>query len=86
MFQARLYYTFITKREANTIHISGRIDTSSAQILHQALHSAISDTNTLILDFHNVSYISSSGLRGLLIAKKRLGKNCLLLPCAGHEP
>ena len=72
--------TLTAERENNTIHLLGRIDTSSSQILRQALNDAPTDALPIILDFHNVSYISSSGLRELLIARKRLGKTAFSSP------
>ena len=52
--------------------LDGRIDGSSANEFQSALEAGIAaEDNTLILDFGNVSFISSAGLRvGLVIARK----------------
>ncbi|MCR5346882.1 MAG: anti-sigma factor antagonist [Fretibacterium sp.] len=66
----------------HTLFLSGRIDTLTSPELRRALanvESEIQGTGRLILDFSDVSYISSSGLRELLITAKKLGENGLLL-------
>ena len=52
--------------------LDGRIDGSNAAEFQSALESGIDAAdNTLVLDFENVSFISSAGLRvGLVIARK----------------
>ena len=52
--------------------LDGRIDGSNASEFQSALEAGIAaEDNTLILDFGNVSFISSAGLRvGLVIARK----------------
>ena len=52
-----------------TISISGRIDTTTAPNL-EAKVEEISDINELVLDFADVEYISSAGLRVILKAQK----------------
>ncbi len=50
--------------------ISGRIDTSTAPGFEKAINDNIENITSLILDFRDVSYISSAGLRVLLSAQK----------------
>ena len=68
--------------------LEGRIDGSNAAEFRSALESGIkAGDNTLILDFENVSFISSAGLRvGLVIARKfnEPGKNFSV--CTLSEP
>ena len=63
-----------TNREGKTIlFINGRIDTSTAPELEQAINKEIGFGNRkILLDFSRVSYISSSGLRVLLATAKKL--------------
>ena len=64
--------TFERKEEILIGKIDGRIDTTNADELHSKLDAEITAENqVLILDFEQVSYISSSGLRVVLrMAKK----------------
>ena len=55
-----------------TMVISGEIDTFTAHDLEQAIDSEIGEIDSLTLDFENLDYISSSGLRVLIIAQKKL--------------
>ena len=52
-----------------TFIISGRIDTMTAPDLENAISTDIHD---LTMDFSNVNYISSAGLRVLLLAQKKI--------------
>ena len=49
-----------------TLHIEGRLDTSSAPQLDSEIKSVSADVTDLILDFEKLDYISSAGLRVLL--------------------
>ena len=64
------------EKQKNTmlISISGRIDSSTAPILEQELKLSYHKCKNLILDFEEVDYISSAGLRVLLSAQKRMNK------------
>lgn len=54
-----------------TLFIEGRIDTITAPALEGELkHSVTDGVEALILDFTQVAYISSAGLRVLLAAQK----------------
>lgn len=52
-----------------TMAIAGRIDTTTAPEL-EAEFNKLGDINELVLDFADVEYISSAGLRVLLKAQK----------------
>lgn len=55
------------------LSINGRIDTSTATELEQAINKEIGlGKRQILLDFSRVSYISSSGLRVLLATAKKL--------------
>lgn len=51
--------------------IEGRLDTNTAPDLREVLSAVPEDTACLIVDMSNTYYVSSSGLRELLIARKR---------------
>lgn len=54
--------------------IEGRIDTQTSPELENVLKGVISDISELIFDFSKVSYISSAGLRVLLMAHKTMNE------------
>lgn len=54
------------------VKISGRIDTVSSPLLEQELNEILPQTDEMILDFADVEYISSAGLRILLVLTKLL--------------
>ena len=54
---------------ALTIVIEGRIDTQTAPELEKVIKAGIDGVNDLVLDFNQVNYISSAGLRTILCAQ-----------------
>ena len=50
--------------------VEGRVDTNTSPQLQQAILSAFQKSKDIVIDFLNVSYISSAGLRALLIGQK----------------
>ena len=57
-----------------TIEVVGRLDTITAPALEKTINESISNVENLILDFADVEYISSAGLRVLLGAQKKMQK------------
>lgn len=62
------------KDAALTLKISGRLDTTTAPELEQAIKEVTDDTKELMLDMTELTYISSAGLRVLLGAQKKMNK------------
>lgn len=56
-----------------TFALSGRLDTSTAPQLEEAVKD-LADVKNLVLDFANLEYISSAGLRVLLATQKVMSK------------
>ena len=56
--------------DAIQIQIEGRVDTTTSPQLQGAILQAFQKGNKLVLDFSNVAYVSSAGLRALLIGQK----------------
>ena len=52
--------------------VEGRVDSANAREFEQVLTEAIGDAHAVIVDFEGLSYISSSGLRVLLMVAKTL--------------
>ena len=51
---------------------SGRIDSNTAPQFESAVTEALAGTDRMILDFSNVTYVSSAGLRVVLIGAKQI--------------
>jgi len=66
------------EKEANgsqlTVKLNGRLDTITAPDLDQELKDSLADVTDLVLDFKDLEYISSAGLRVLLSAQKEMNK------------
>lgn len=52
------------------LSIEGRIETNTAPEFQSAVLGAFQKCSNVVLNFEEVSYISSAGLRGLLIGQK----------------
>lgn len=57
-----------------TVALAGRLDTTTAPQLEAELKSSLNGVESLILDFSELEYISSAGLRVLLSAQKVMNK------------
>ncbi len=67
----------ITKKQNGAdfkIILEGRLYTMTAPELEKELNESLDDADTLTLDFANLAYISSAGLRVLLSAHKVMSK------------
>lgn len=56
-----------------TLTLNGRLDTATAPILEKEVDE-LADATELVLDFKDVAYISSAGLRVILKAQKYMNK------------
>ena len=56
------------------VEIVGRLDTITAPVLEKTINEIMDSTQTLVLDFKGLEYISSAGLRVLLGAQKKIQK------------
>lgn len=59
---------------ALTVALEGRLDTTTAPELEAALNEALDGVEALTIDLEQLEYISSAGLRVLLMAVKKTGK------------
>lgn len=64
--------TITETRNESTIQLAveGRVDTNTSPQMQQAILQAFQKGKTVILDLEKVDYVSSSGLRALLIGQK----------------
>ena len=70
-------YMTVTKTKKGTeltIAIEGRVDTTTAPELEKVIKDSTDGTTKLVFDFAKVEYISSAGLRVLLLAQKIMNK------------
>lgn len=57
-----------------TLALTGRLDTTTAPQLEKVIVGELSDIRKLILDLEGLEYISSAGLRVLLMAQKCMAR------------
>ena len=57
-----------------TVALDGRIDITTAPDLEQAVMGSLDGVTVLVFDLEKLSYISSAGLRVLLMAQKKMNK------------
>ena len=55
-----------------TIKLAGRLDTMTDPMLESEIRSSVDGAVKIILDFTDLAYISSAGLRVLLSAQKKM--------------
>lgn len=65
--------------EVLTLNVSGRLDTNTAPLLDAEIKEIGNETKKLVLDFAGLEYISSAGLRTVLIAQKKMNKQGVML-------
>ena len=57
-----------------TLALEGRLDTTTAPQLEAEVRDALTGVNELVLDFSQLEYLSSAGLRVILGAQKLMNK------------
>ena len=55
-----------------TIALEGRLDTTTAPSLDAVVGSELGDVTELVYDFNKLEYVSSAGLRVLLLSQKTM--------------
>lgn len=69
-----------------TMSLTGRLDTSTSSKLETELKSLLEEgTTSLIFDFSGLEYLSSSGLRVILLAQKAMNKQGKLVLTGVNE-
>ncbi|MDR2089201.1 MAG: STAS domain-containing protein [Clostridiales Family XIII bacterium] len=68
-----------TDKDGVVLDVDGRVDTNTSEQLQEAILSALQTTKHVRLDFEKVPYLSSAGLRALLLGHKQaLSKGAVL--------
>ena len=78
----------LTEREGDTLILvpEGRIDSSNASEFEREMNDHIDNGDVhLVVDFSRLSFISSSGMRVLLIAAKRVRRGGKLVLCSMRD-
>jgi anti-anti-sigma factor len=75
------------ENEIVTLALDGRLDTITASQLEAALSSAVNESDKVVLDFTNLTYVSSAGLRVLLLGRKasKAKGASMVLKCVAAE-
>lgn len=68
-----------------TLTVSGRIDTKTAPELEHTIRSELTGVTDLVFDLAETSYISSAGLRVMLIAQKQMAKQGTMVICNANS-
>ena len=68
-----------------TIALKGRLDTESAPRLNAELAASLGGITELVLDMTELSYISSAGLRSLLIAQRQMNRQGRMVIVGARE-
>lgn len=68
-----------------TIAIAGRLDTTTAPELEAEFKAILPEAKELILDFADLEYISSAGLRVILLGQKTMNKQGSMTICNVNE-
>lgn len=66
------------QNEITELTVSGRLDTTTAPEFEAALHEVLDNTKRLVLNFEKLEYLSSAGLRVILIAQKAMNKRGIM--------
>ena len=62
----------LNDNELLTIKLEGRLDTNTAPALEAVINEELTDVKKLVFDLEGLEYISSAGLRVILLAHKKM--------------
>ena len=74
-----------TENDKLTIALEGRLDTLTAPQLDAEIQGKLDGVKSLVFDFKKLDYISSAGLRILLMAQKIMNKQGSMVVCNVQE-
>ena len=69
-----------------TFALEGKLDTKTAPQLQEMLLPAIEESKKVVLDFTNLSYVASAGLRVLLMGQKQAKAKGITMTITGVSP
>jgi anti-sigma B factor antagonist len=62
--------TFDAETKQLTLTLEGRLDTATAPELEKELKAALEEVDVLVMDFADLVYLSSAGIRVIILAQK----------------
>ncbi|MDR2630390.1 MAG: STAS domain-containing protein [Spirochaetaceae bacterium] len=62
--------TFDAEIKQLTLTLKGRLDTTTAPELEKELKTTLEEVNVLVMDFADLVYLSSAGIRVIILAQK----------------
>lgn len=68
-----------------TLALTGRLDTTTAPQLEAEVKGSLAGVTELVLDFSQLEYLSSAGLRIILAAQKVMNKQGKMVICQVNE-
>jgi anti-anti-sigma factor len=68
-----------------TLALEGRLDTTTAPQLEAEVKNALAGVTELVLDFSQLEYLSSAGLRVILAAQKIMNRQGKMVICHVNE-
>ena len=68
-----------------TLSLSGALDTENAPKLEEVMNESLTGVTSLIIDLKDLNYISSSGLRVLLMASKTMNRQGTMVVKSPNE-
>ena len=68
-----------------TLVVAGRLDTVTAPELDAELKASLDGVQTLVLDFAALEYLSSAGLRILLVTQRKMNKQGKMIVKGANE-
>lgn len=77
--------TEVKNEKYNKLTVNGRLDSTTAETLEKNLLPILEEGKENVVDFKELKYISSSGLRVLLVAAKKLSAGGQKLTIVGMQ-
>jgi anti-anti-sigma factor len=75
-----------TRETESTIKLEGDLDSNSVGLFRQRLDEVgREDVSRLILDLTDLRYMSSAGLRGLVFARQKMGRDVEIVVVGANE-
>ena len=75
----------ITNGDSLTLRVEGRVDTTNAKEFEEIITNSLDGVKELIMDFESLEYISSAGLRVMLMAIKKMKKQVSMAVTNANE-
>lgn len=78
-------HKIIVEGDSVVVSVDGRLDANAAPLLEKDLIKLIKEASDLTFDLARLDYVSSAGLRVLLVAYKRVSKEGAMRIVGAHD-